>query len=144
MRDSGEERGLVPNGAGSLSFGALSSPFTAKGGDGGVSSRGLPARMSDLAKHERKLCFEILFASVAAGGDSSEVLAHAVDIELGRELEQALGVEPILSLGLRVLRLEALEPRLGVDERAVHAEVFRPHQTGLLRLRYHLAEEQLG
>jgi hypothetical protein len=49
-----------------------------------------------------------------------------------------------LSRGLRVLRLEALEPRLGVDERAVHAEVFRAHQTGLLRLRYHLAEEQLG
>jgi hypothetical protein len=42
--------------------------------------------MSDVAKHERKLCFEILFASVAAGGDSSEVLAHAADIELGREL----------------------------------------------------------
>ena len=26
--------------------------------------------------------FEILFASLAAGGDSSEVLAHATDIEL--------------------------------------------------------------
>ncbi|HKO48531.1 MAG TPA: hypothetical protein VJV79_12455 [Polyangiaceae bacterium] len=44
--------------------------------------------MSDLAKHERELCFEILFASLAAGGDSREVLAHATDIELGRELEQ--------------------------------------------------------
>jgi hypothetical protein len=35
--------------------------------------------MSDVASHERKLCFEILFASVAASGDSSEVLAHAAE-----------------------------------------------------------------
>ena len=39
--------------------------------------------MSDVAKHERELCFEILFASLAARGDSSEVLARATDIELG-------------------------------------------------------------
>ena len=39
---------------------------SADGAHGGVSSRGLLARMSDVAKHERKLCFEILFASVAA------------------------------------------------------------------------------
>jgi hypothetical protein len=47
--------------------------------------------MSDVANHERKLCFEILLASVATSGDSSEVLAHAA--ELGRELEQVLGVD---------------------------------------------------
>ena len=51
--------------------------------------------MSDVSKHERKLCFEIQFASVAAGGDSSEVLAHAAHIELGRELESP---EPLFSI----------------------------------------------
>jgi hypothetical protein len=40
--------------------------------------------------------------------------------------------------------LKTLERRLGVDERAVHAEVFRPHQPSLLRLRCHLVEEQLA
>jgi hypothetical protein len=61
--------------------------------------------MSDVAKHERELCFEILLASLAAGGDSSEVLAHATDIERGCELEQELGVDPILEPVSVMLRI---------------------------------------
>jgi hypothetical protein len=30
---------------------------------------------------------------------------------------------------------------LGIEERAAHAEVFPAHQPGLLRLRYHLADQ---
>jgi hypothetical protein len=54
------------------------------------------------------------------------------------------GSEATVKINLRVLRLEALERRLRVAERAVHAEVFQAHQPSLLRLRYELAEEQLG
>ena len=47
--------------------------------------------------------------------------------------------EPWFSIegtGLRVLGPDALERPLGVDERAVHAEMFRAEPPGLLRLRW--------
>jgi hypothetical protein len=68
--------------------------------------RSLRLHISNVAEDELELCFEILLASVAAGGDSREVFAHVANVELGRKLQQVLGVDSIL------------DPSIGHAERA--------------------------
>lgn len=48
----------------------------------------LPLQIANVAQDDRELCFEVLVASVAAVGDSSEVLTRTGDVELRGELEQ--------------------------------------------------------
>jgi len=57
----------------------------------------LPQREPDVFQDTREVRFEVLLAGITSVGDSREVFAHAADVEVRRELQQALGVDSICS-----------------------------------------------
>src|SRR5690606_37403885 len=59
-----------------------------------------PVHVPHITEVQRELRFEILFASVAAGGDSSEVCADPCNVEFGGKLQKTLGVDSILEPGV--------------------------------------------